>query len=76
MIFRAFVIVVFGFLSLAFPNRANAQYSEGACGGSYRGQDGAGYPCGTNRRPVCQQGTGRCQCLERRACGGKQDEDW
>ena len=66
------------FLSLAFADAANAQYfGGGQCGGSYTGQDGHSYTCGPNRRPFCQQGTGRCQCLERRDCpGGKQDEEW
>ncbi len=55
---------------------ANAQYVEGQCGGTYTGQDRATYPCDAKRKPVCQQDTGRCQCLEKKACGGKQDEEW
>ncbi len=74
MIVRAFIVVVFGFLGLA--SAANAQYAANQCGGSYTAQDGASYKCKNTRKPYCQQGTGRCQCLERRECGGKQDEEW
>ncbi|VFU07748.1 conserved exported protein of unknown function [Methylocella tundrae] len=74
---RVFIPVAYGFLGLAFLAAADFGYSEGACGGPYTGQDGASYTCGTNRKPNCQQGTGRCQCLERKECpGGKQDEEW
>src|SRR5271163_4132109 len=38
-------VAVFAFLSLGFLTAANAQYSEGSCGGAYRGRDGDSYPC-------------------------------
>lgn len=66
-------------LAVLAPAGAFAQFGEfieGQCGGSYVGQDRGTYPCSEKRKPICQQSTGRCQCLERRACGGKQDEDW
>jgi hypothetical protein len=77
MILRAWVVAAFAFLGLGFLTAANAQYSEGSCGGAYRGRDGASYPCSAKRKPVCEQSTGRCQCLERTECpGGKQREEW
>lgn len=75
MILRAFFAVLI-FACLCFLSTARADY-EGQCGGAYRGQDGGTYACGPNRKPYCQQDTGRCQCLERRSCpGGKKDEEW
>ncbi len=76
MIYRVFFIFACALLSLAVLDVARAQDSEGACGGSYAGQDRASYGCAPTRKPYCQQNTGRCQCLERKACGGKQDEEW
>lgn len=55
---------------------ARAQYWVGACGGAMRGYDGREYPCQSDRKPVCQQSTGRCVCLERRECGGRHDQGW
>ncbi|WP_395696591.1 hypothetical protein [Methylocella sp.] len=52
------------------------EFAEGQCGAPYVGQDRNAYPCSKIRKPVCQRDTGRCQCLERRECGGKQDESW
>jgi hypothetical protein len=51
-------------------------YTEGSCGGSYRGLDGDSYACSAKRIPSCEQSTGRCECLERKACGGSRDEPW
>ncbi len=76
MISRAFLAAALICAPLAFADAATAQTVEGQCGGSYVGQDRASYPCAPIRKPVCQQSTGRCQCLERRECGGKQDEEW
>ena len=68
-------------ISLAASGGASAQglfseFAEGACGAPYVGQDRDTYPCDKTRKPVCQRNTGRCQCLERRDCGAKQDEGW
>ncbi len=74
MVVRAFAVMTFAALSLVFCASARAD-TEGQCGGSYTGQDGQSYQCTPNRKPYCLA-NGRCQCLERKACGGKQDEDW
>ena len=68
-------------ISLAASGGASAQglfseFAEGACGAPYVGQDRDTYPCDKTREPVCQRNTGRCQGLERRDCGAKQDEGW
>lgn len=76
MIFRVFVAAAFAFLSLAILSAANAQYSDGACGGVITGYDRRAYPCHPDRKPVCEQSTGRCVCLLRRECGAKQNEGW
>lgn len=76
MIFRAFVVVICSFLSLAFLTAANAGYSEGACGGTFTGRDGHGFTCATERRPYCDQSTGQCKCLLRKVCGGTYDDTW
>jgi hypothetical protein len=77
MVCKALGAVASAYLSLALFAAAEPGYSEGSCGGAYAGQDGARYACGPNRAPYCEQSTGRCQCLERKACpGGKQDESW
>jgi hypothetical protein len=68
----AFAAAALAFLSFA----ANAQYAEGACGGVMRGFDGRGYQCASDRKPVCEQGSGRCVCLQRRDCGARRDEGW
>jgi hypothetical protein len=75
MAFRIFVAVGFAVLGLAV-SPANAQYWEGACGGAMRGYDGREYPCESDRKPVCDQSSGRCVCLERRQCGGRRDAGW
>ncbi len=74
MISRAFLIVICVFMGPSFIGSANAD-TEGQCGGPYTGEDGQSYQCGSTRKPYCLA-NGRCQCLERKACGGKQDEDW
>ncbi len=68
----AFLAAALACLSFA----ANAQYTEGACGGVMRGFDGRGYPCAPDRKPVCEQSSGRCVCLQRRDCGARRDEGW
>lgn len=79
MLFRPFAAVFAAATLLAAPASAQGLFSEfveGQCGAPYVGQDRDSYPCGKIRKPVCQRDTGRCQCLERRECGGKQDESW
>jgi hypothetical protein len=68
--------VVSALFSLVVLAAAEPGFSEGQCGGAYTGQDGNGYNCGATRVPYCENSTRRCQCLERRACGGTQDEPW
>jgi hypothetical protein len=65
MILRILMAAAFTFVSLA----AKAQYAEGTCGGVMRGYDGRGYVCASDRKPVCEQSTGRCVCLLRTECG-------
>jgi len=73
----AFVSAFFMALAVSAATSAvNAQYWEGACGGAMRGYDGREYPCEQDRKPVCDQSSGRCVCLERRACGGRHDQGW
>lgn len=67
-------LFAFAFLTVVLSSAANAQYWEGACGGIMRGFNGRDYPCAANRKPVCEQSTGRCVCLEKIECGGKRDE--
>jgi hypothetical protein len=69
---RLFTGAVFAFLSLAA--QAHAQVVEGACGGVMTGYDRRQYTCAHDRKPACDQATGRCVCVERRACGGSHDE--
>lgn len=76
MIFRVLAAAVLAFLSLAGFSAANAQYHEGACGGAVMGYDHRAYPCRPDRKPVCEQSTGRCVCLLRRECGAQRDEGW
>jgi hypothetical protein len=73
---RVFGAAVFGFLSVAILSISKAQYSDGECGGVMRGYDGRGYICGADRKPVCEQSTGRCVCLLKRDRGAKRDENW
>lgn len=73
------VFVLASILALAAgaaTSPAQAQYWEGACGGAMRGYDGREYPCQQDRKPVCDQTSGRCVCLERRECGGHHDQGW
>lgn len=74
MIVRTFAATAFAVLFLALGAPAIAD-TEGQCGGPYTGPDGQGYQCTRDRKPYCLP-NGRCQCLERRECGGKQDENW
>ncbi|WP_395665550.1 hypothetical protein [Methylocella sp.] len=81
MAVRIFAALALLGLIVAAPAGARAQglfseFAEGPCGAPYVGQDRDNYPCGKTRKPVCQRDTGRCQCLERRECGAKQDEGW
>lgn len=72
-------ILAFTFSALAtitLSSTAEAQYWAGACGGMMRGYDGREYPCESTRKPVCQQSTGRCVCLEKRECGARHDQSW
>jgi len=55
---------------------AEAGYPEGECGGTMKGYDGRGYTCESNRKPVCEQSSGRCVCLARTECGAKKSEPW
>jgi hypothetical protein len=66
----------FAFFCFAAFSPAKAQYWEGACGGAMRGYDGREYPCSPERKPVCDQRSGRCVCLVRRQCGGTHDQGW
>jgi hypothetical protein len=72
--FVSALIVAFAVSAATSP--AKAQYWEGACGGAMRGYDGREYPCQQDRKPVCDQSSGRCVCLERRDCGGRHDQGW
>jgi hypothetical protein len=76
MISRAFGAAVFGVVSLAILSPAKAQYTEGTCGGVMTGYNGRGYTCGPDRKPVCEQSTGRCVCLLRTDCGAKRNENF
>jgi len=61
-------------IATAFLVAQNSGYSEGTCGGVMKGYDSRSYTCDADRKPVCEQGTQRCVCLARRACGAKTDE--
>jgi len=61
-------------IAAAFLVAQHAGYSEGACGGVMKGYDSRSYTCEPDRKPVCEQSTGRCVCLARRECGSKTDE--
>lgn len=74
MTVRVFVSAAFAFLSLAVSFPAKAQVTEGACGGVMTGYDRRQYTCGRDRKPACDQSTGRCVCVERRECGGSRNE--
>jgi hypothetical protein len=76
MIFKARGAIVCALLGLVVLAAAEAGFSEGQCGAPYKAPDGNTYTCGTTRAPFCENSTGRCQCLERKACGGTQDEPW
>jgi hypothetical protein len=73
---KIFCAALLALSGVALSSAAQAQYWEGACGGSMRGYDGREYPCESVRKPVCQQSTGRCVCLERRECGARHDQGW
>jgi len=62
------------FLATAFLVADHAGFSEGTCGGVMRGYDSRSYTCEADRKPVCEQSTGRCVCLARRECGSRTDE--
>ena len=73
------VFAIFGLVPLS-PAAAqyppNDQFSEGPCGGVMAGYDRRQYTCEANRKPVCEQSTGRCVCLLRRECGANHDENF
>jgi hypothetical protein len=73
------VFAIFGLVPLS-PAAAqyppNEQFSEGPCGGVMTGYDRRQYRCEANRKPVCEQSTGRCVCLLRRECGADRDENF
>lgn len=71
-----FVAAALTITGLVGSSAANAQYSEGPCGGMMRGYDGREYTCPADRKPVCEQSSGRCVCLARTECGAKHDENF
>ncbi|MDR3408216.1 MAG: hypothetical protein P4L68_06945 [Methylovirgula sp.] len=79
---KLLAFAIFAILSLLPLAPAEAQYppndqfSEGPCGGVMTGYDRRQYTCEANRKPVCEQSTGRCVCLLRRECGGGSDENF
>ncbi len=76
-VFAALALLVAGFSAGGAAAQGwFSEFSEGACGAPYTGPDRDTYPCEKTRKPVCQRNSGRCQCLERRECGGKLDESW
>jgi hypothetical protein len=75
-ILRAVALAACAFFGGAALAQSNGAYVEGSCGGSYRGLDGDSYACSAKRIPSCERSSGRCECLERKACGGARDEPW
>jgi hypothetical protein len=69
---RLFAGALVAFLS--FAAQASAQVVEGPCGGVMTGYDRRQYTCAHDRRPACDQASGRCVCVERRDCGGSRNE--
>ncbi len=77
MPFAVRVVAALAFLSAAAPVFAQSDeppHTLGACGGVMTGYDGRPYSCGAERKPACDPNGSRCVCLERRECGGRQND--